>query len=234
MNYLSIFLPILVLVLGNCNDDDQIEEVNVIRTPIHGYGPSGGSGNDTITYPHTFRDDVPPPGPRPWVTLDTTDLDACQRVIWERLRQYYPTREMNYWNYRIYAIIDEPTSEDGVFAHREFVRNQKQFWTHRIGKGEDFLADPDLPCARVDTTFFHQALGSPTCRSENAQQIHYYYQFKFNLRCGPCPYIFDAGSEYHLDCGPGQLTYCASLNVHFYKQEEFRLVRSSFWGNRCG
>jgi len=185
--------------------------------------------SDTITYNKTDRDDIPPSPDTPWWTLDTTDLDECQSRLWGYLRTMYPVNEENYWDYDIYAIKDEP---EDIFEHREFISRYLHFFIDTIYSEEGMLYEPDQPCSAVDTTFFRQALGPPTCVSQHVSglQTTYFYNFKMRYRRGPCPHIFDEGSQWEHKCYQYHLDYCALLMIQFAKQEGGKMTYISFYG----
>ncbi len=187
------------------------------------------TSNDTLSYSRTDRDDVPPPPEIPWWTLDTTNLDTCQQRLWGYLRTMYPTREDDYWGYETYAIMGEP---EGVFEHRDFVGRYLHFFIDTIYSKRGMLNDPANPCMNVDTTFFLQALGPPTCISQHVSghQTTYFYNFKMRYRSGPCPYIFNEGHPLEWRCDVQHLEYCALLMVMFAKQEGGRMTYISFYG----
>ncbi len=171
---------------------------------------------DTINHSlPTDRNDVPLPPSEPWWTLDTTNLDPCQNRLWGYLKRMYPNREEDYWDYEIYSIMDEP---EEVFANRAF-RNQFYYFFNDTFLVQTLNA-PTLPCTNVDTTFFLQALGQPTLRTYHyySGAINYFYYFKLRYRQGPCPYIFNQGSEHENKYNMGHFMYCpALLKMNFEK-----------------
>lgn len=184
--------------------------------------------NDTVSYTPTDRNDISPPPTTPWRTLDTTNLDVCQKRLWDYLKTMYPIQRENYWNYDIYAIMDEP---EGVFEHRKFVSRYLHFFIDTIYSIRGMLHDPAQPCANIDSTFFRQALGAPTCASyKPGNETTYFYYFKMRRRRGPCPYIFDEGNPLESRCYPLHFDYCALLMVKFSDQNEGKMHYISFYG----
>lgn len=182
-----------------------------------------------ITYEKTDRNDVPPPPDTTWWTLDTTDLDYCQQRIWDYLKTMYPISEENYWDYNIYGIMDEPAD---IWENRAFVRRYTHFFIDTVYSVNGMLYDTAQPCINVDSTFFLQALGPPTCRTYHAglKRVNYFYQFKLRYRHGPCPYIFDEGDKFEGRCTTLHFDYCALLMMHF-SEETGRLIYISFYGS---
>lgn len=189
----------------------------------------GTEGEVVITYNKTDRDDIPPPPDSVWWTLDTTNLDYCQQRIWDYLKTMYPTNEENYWDYNIYSIMDEPAD---IWENREFVERYTHFFIDTVYSKRGMLYDTLEPCANVDSTFFLQALGTPTCRSYHAglKRVNYFYNFKLRYRHGPCPYIHDAGDKFEYKCNTFHLDYCALLMMHF-SEETGKLIYISFYGS---
>lgn len=163
-----------------------------------------------LTYIHTDRNDVPPPPDTPWWTLDTNNLDNCQERLWGYLKTMYPNRESDYWDYEIYSIMDEPGD---IWENRAFIEQYLTFFYRQ----NSYLRDEREPCRNVDTTFFLQALGEPTCKShiESWNEVIFFYQFKMRYRRGPCPYIFDENTELEFFCNLFHLEYCASMKASF-------------------
>lgn len=176
--------------------------------------------HDTVSMYGYIRNDIPPPPKEPWWTLDTTNLDECQSRLWGYLKRIYPNREEDYWDYEIYSIIDEPleTRENWKFIER---------FTY-------FFIDTiyHLPCMNVDSSFFLQALGQPTCKSYNnvTTQTNYFYYFKLQYRRGPCSNIFDQGSSYEHPCNTGHFKYCGLMKMRF-QNETGKLVYIDFFGS---
>lgn len=182
---------------------------------------------DTVTTHKTDRNDVPSLPIEPWWTLDTTNLDACQSRLWGYLKRMYPNREEDYWNYEIYSIMDEPLD---LKQNRAFVYQFTEFFVDTIYAG--LMQDPSLPCMSVDSSFFVQALGPPTCRSYNkvTKQTNYFYSFKLRYRHGPCPNIFDRGSNYEYSCHPQHFRYCGLMKMSFLNSTG-QLIYIDFFGS---
>ncbi|TAK41325.1 MAG: hypothetical protein EPO28_08740 [Saprospiraceae bacterium] len=181
---------------------------------------------DTISFYSYDRDDIPPPPSEPWWTLDTTNLDTCQSLLWGYLKRMYPIREEDYWDYDLYAIVDEPGE---VFENRAFVGEFYYFFNDTLLVKT--LNAESRPCANVDTTFFLQALGPPTCKSYgfHTGQTNYFYYFKRHVRSGPCPYLFDLGNEYEHKCNTDHFKYCGSLMKIFFEAGTGKLMYIDFW-----
>lgn len=163
---------------------------------------------DTLSSHHVDRNDIPPPPDEQWWTLDTDNLDNCQRRLWGYLKRMYPNKEEDYWNYEIYSIMDEPAE---VFENRAFTLQFLKFFNDTMLF--QYLGDTTLPCANVDTTFFLEALGQPTCKGDGfySGETNYLYYFKVRYREGPCPNIFNEGSDSESKCQFGHLRYCPFL-----------------------
>lgn len=184
--------------------------------------------NDTISYAPTDRNDIPLPPTTPWWTLDTTYLDVCQKRLWGYLRTMYPIQRENYWDYEIYAIMHEP---EGLLEHNRFVWQYTSFFIDTIYSIRGMLYDPAQPCANIDSTFFRQALGPPTCISyKPGNETTYFYYFKMRQRRGPCANIFDEGNPLESRCYPLHFDYCALLMVKFSHQNGGKMNYISFYG----
>ncbi len=167
---------------------------------------------DPVSYNRTDRNDVPPPPDSSWSTLDTTNLDYCQQRLWEYLKTMYPVKEENYWDYNIYGIMGEPADQ---LANRAFSWRYTKFFIDTMYAG--LMQDTSRPCQNVDSTFFLQALGQPTCKTYNRsiKQTNYFYCFKLRWRRGPCPYIYDAGNPYQQYCFSMHFDYCSLMKMSF-------------------
>ena len=175
------------------------------------------------------RNDIPPPPATSWWTIDTTNFDFCQQRIWDYLKTMYPVNVENYWDYKLYAIKGEPSE---LRANREFVKKYTHFFIDTIYSNDGLLYSLDEPCAKIDSTFFIEALGLPTCRSYHAglKRVNYFYQFKLRYRRGPCAYIFDEGEQFEYECNLQHFDYCALLMMYF-SEETGKLIYISFYGS---
>jgi len=98
-----------------------------------------------------------------------------------------------------------------------------------------FLLNEHLSCREnLDTTFFQQAIGEPTCRifNDRDNQVTYYYQLKLRYRKGPCPYTRVDGVEYAPDytCYALHFQYCAMFRAIF-SQKDGKLDYIDFAGS---
>lgn len=189
----------------------------------------GTEGEVVITYNKIDRNDIPPPPDTAWWTLDTSNLDYCQQRIWDYLKTMYPTNEENYWDYNVYSIMDEPSD---IWRNRAFISQYTHFFIDTLYSNDGILFESMQACDRVDSTFFLQALGQPTCKSYNniLKQSNYFYFFKLRFRHGPCVHIFDAGEQYEQYCYPYHFQYCAQMKVRF-SQETGKAVYIDFLGS---
>jgi len=180
---------------------------------------------DSITFIKTYRNDVPPPPTDSWSTLDTTDLDLCQSRLWDYLKKMYPTKEENYWNYNIYSIMNEP---DELYANRKFIEQHVYFFGDTIWSNGGLMGDITQPCKNVDSTFFLQAIGQPTIKSYAGDyKVTYFYFFDLKYRRGPCPIIFNEGSDYEYFGQIDHFDYCSTMRVSFL-QDSSKMVYIDF------
>jgi hypothetical protein len=183
---------------------------------------------DTITFYKTDRHDVPPPPTIPWRLIDTTKFSTCEHIMWKYLKNMYPIRDSNYWDYNIYAIQHEPES----FADRRKNESMYIYFFLDTVSSKMIFKDQTQPCANVDTTFFLQTIGPPTCRSFNhgSKEIAYFYYFKLRDRHGPCAYIYDIGHEFEHKCNTYHFQYCAGMRIIF-SPNQGRMSNVFFWGS---
>ncbi len=167
---------------------------------------------EVITHTKTYRGDVPFPPDNPWWTINPNSLDDCQKRVWGYLKKMYPINEDDYWNYQIYSLMDEPTD---IFENRDLISQNLHFFLDTLSL--DMLRDSTINCSGVDSTFFIQALGQPTCTSRNVNtgNTNFFYYFKLQYRHGACPYIFDEGGDYEYKCYPLHFQYCAHMKMIF-------------------
>lgn len=216
--YLSIFFfltGILVSCYKKCIPDlNSTTEVTYIP-------------EDSITFIKTYRDDVPTPPTDSWSTLDTSNMDLCQSRLWEYLSTFYPTREENYWNYNMYSIMDEP---DELYANRAFLSRHIFFFGDTIWSNNGLMGDISQPCRNVDSTFFLQAIGQPTIKSYAGDyKVTYFYFFDLKYRRGPCPNIFNIGSNYEYFGQIDHFDHCSTMRISFL-QDSGKMVYIDFFG----
>ena len=213
----AIALVFLTLAMTCQHKKDHISVIEVVEEV----------SNDTISFYNTDRNDVPLPPRSPWWTLDTTNLDVCQQRIWNYMKTMYPINDENYWNYDIYSIMGEP---EELAANMAMSNRYTYFFIDTIFAG--MMQQEPYLCSTIDSTFFLQGLGPPTCRSHNVglEEITYFYNFKLRYRRGPCPYIFDQGNQWEWRCYQEHLKYCALLMVKF-KEGTGRMRYISFYGS---
>ncbi|MCG8330471.1 MAG: hypothetical protein MI974_22420 [Chitinophagales bacterium] len=185
---------------------------------------------EKITFHKTDRDDIPLMPEEQWWTIDTSALDTCQKAAWTYLKSMYPIYEENDNDYQIYTLKGQ---SGDVWENRAFIESYHTFFSQSFWK--DYLLNENLTCREtLDTTFFQQSIGEPTCEvlNERDNQITYFYYLKLRYRKGPCPHTRYNGVEYapNLSCYTLHFQYCAMLRVVF-SQDDGKLDYIDFIDN---
>lgn len=181
---------------------------------------------DTISPDPIYRDDVPPPPPDGWRTIDTSKFSYCEKRMWRYIQHMYPISDTNYYGYKLYSLSNE---QGDVWQRRENLRQFTYFFLDTIYK----LPDPFITCGEVTNDFFIEALGEPTCTSvNNFEKIYtYFYHFKLRDRCGPCAYTWEH-EPFDQRCDPGHFQYCGLLKITFSQQTN-KMQNILFFGASC-
>lgn len=223
MRKLSWYLSFLILITIYSSTCKKEKETIISNSIEDG---SVSVSYDTVSFLPHDRNDISTLPDEQWWTLDTTQLDTCQATLWDYLKTMYPDKKENYWDYNIYSIMNEPADE---LENRAFKMEYMNFFIDSIFAGR--MQEEINTCADVDSTFFLQALGEPTCKSYHryTKEVNYFYYFKMRFRRGPCAYIFDEGQDFEYKCHPQHFDHCALMMMHF-SGETGKMNYISFYG----
>lgn len=199
---LIVGLSSLFFSLGSCKRHKGIEN-DSYKFPER---------TEIITSSATDRNDLPMPPSTPWWSIDTSNLNICEEVVWKNLKKIYPIGNDNYWNYNIYGIEDDP----GDYQNRTaFDTDLYQFFVDTVSN--KMLHHPDYLCDRIDSLFFLDGVGTPThiVYNQKEPEVTYFYHLKRRMRKGPCADIFDEGSPYENKYNGDHFNYCGHLRAIF-------------------
>jgi len=213
-----IYILLLMLTLG-CEKK---------HTAIVVSKPDINESTEVITYSKTDRNDISPPPNEPWWTIDVLNLDTCQNVLWNYLKNIYPIPSEDNQEYMVYGIIGEPESalQNRYFINRHIDFFSTYFW-------ERYLLSEEFSCREtLDSTFFEETIGEPTCKVINDidNVVTYFYYIKLRYRRGPCLYNVKEGDEYIGHCSFLNTRYCATLRIVF-SLEDGKLSYIDFAGS---
>ena len=165
--------------------------------------PQPSDSIEPITYLRTFRD-VPPPPSEEWRNIDISEMDTCRRKIWKYLKTVYPIVDNSGWDYDLYSVIGEPELNPNSPYEEGYERSQAGklraqysfFFNDTILRQGGLSAPEGMTCTPIDSTFFYDAVGVPTCKSlnEGAQFTTFFYYIKWRWRSGPVPAPLDGES----------------------------------------
>ena len=189
--------------------------------------PETDEQEEPITYLPTYRDDVPPPPIRDGRNINVTELDTCQRILWKYLQRMYPINENNFWDYELYAATGEPGQDAGVMTGVGFHDTYGFFFRDTILRAGGYLPPEGMTCAPIDSTFFYDAVGLPTCKSFNKVRKYtsFIYYVKWNWRKGPVPHIYEERPELGYKCDIGHFEFASFLRCKFdWETGELRYI----------
>ena len=151
---------------------------------------------EQITYYRTYRE-VPPPPSEEWRNIDISEMDTCRRKIWKYLKTVYPIPDESEWDYDLYSVIGEPGPDvDSVYypgydmiQGGRFHDRYRLFFNDTILRYGGLSAPEGMTCTPIDSTFFYDAVGVPTCKSlnRNSRFTTFFYWIKWRWRSGPVP-----------------------------------------------
>ena len=179
-------------ILSSSMTCDKISPPNAVTEDVN----SPRNQEEPVTYSPTFRE-VPPPPSEEWRNIDISELDTCRRKIWKYLKTVYPIADDSGWDYDLYSVIGEPGPDvDSVYypgydmiQGGRFHDRYRFFFNDTIMRYGGLSAPEGMTCTPIDSTFFYDAVGVPTCKSFNsgARYTTFMYYIKWRWRSGPVP-----------------------------------------------
>jgi hypothetical protein len=185
------------------------------KSPVIAGKPIAVEQDEPITDSPTFRNDLPLPPQGEWRNLDVSTLDTCRSILWKYLRNMYPIYDDNFWNYEIYSVIGEP--EHDMMLGLRYQDRYGFFFRDTILRNGGASPPEGMTCAPIDSTFFYDAVGNPTCKSFNKGNKYttFVYYVKNRWRSGPVPFIYEDNPENGQRCDIYHFDYASFLRCQF-------------------
>ncbi len=161
----------------------------------------------------TDRDDIPPKPITPWWAIHLDELTPCQANVWAYLELFYPIEDPANPAYEIYTLDRQNHS---LATNNHLLNTVATFFT--LDFPRRYLNNPEYNCARdLSARFFEEAIGEPTCVTNNYQDslIIYQYHVKMRFRHGPCPMTYRDGESFSFHCSNMQTQFCSTLMAMF-------------------